>query len=450
MLDLTGLKDDISRLTACTLTTSVKEVRGPVVVTGRLPIPVGSVVRFGKNPAVVQTDLQTVEHELFGEVTGFSDRYTYVAPYSTQHQIAPDTSVTFGPETEKWEIDSSLLGAVLDNRGRIAARLSDPDPRFSPVRRRVAQRRFNPPDPLTRRPAVNLCQTGIRVIDGFVTLAHGQRIAIFAEPGVGKSTLLSTIAKNAADDVTVIALIGERGREVGDFIRALNPAVYSRTTVVQATSDLPGICRINAALTATAIAEYFRDNGLSVLLLCDSLTRLLRAGREVGLSSGELPVRRGYPPSVFSALPALIERTGNSDNGSITALYTVLLSADLDEDPMVEEIKGLTDGHILLSRELAEAGVFPAVDPLRSLSRLQAGLITAEQSQTIVRLRAALSRASRDRELAALGGTVDQDLARAFFVESELRKWLTQPDDICTPFNQTIKRLAEIEQAAAE
>lgn len=451
MLDFSSAKARVAEIPAHFHAASVSEVRGPIVICGRLPATIGTEVVFEfsgtPNPAAKGACLHPVpQATALGEIVGFSGDSSFIAPYSNLQGISPDMTVRVLGR-RPWMLDGSVLGAMLDSRGRHLSRLASPSARFLACPKIPASRRNLPPPPASRKPADAICATGIRAIDGFATLAHGQRIAVFAEPGVGKSTLISSIAKNAAVDVTVVALVGERGREVGEFIQRLDPQAAERCAVVQATSDQPAVCRINTALSAMRIAEYFRDQGLSVLLLVDSLTRLLRAYRELGLAAGEMPVRRGYPPSIFSALPELIERAGCGERGSITAVFTVLLSAETEQDPMVEEVTGLMDGHLILSRELAEAGVFPAVDPVRSLSRLQRDLITADQHSVILRLRAAVSRARRDRELAALGGAIDAQLARAFRIEEQLRLLLSQTTGEFSEFEETMARLAQIDCA---
>jgi FliI/YscN family ATPase len=269
--------------------------------------------------------------------------------------------------------------------------------------------------------------TGIRAIDAFVPMGLGQRLAVLAEPGVGKSSLLAAVAHASEAEVNVIGLIGERAREVQELASGIFSAErQSRTVIVASTSAEPAIRRILAAMTATRIAEHFRERGLSVLLQVDSLTRLFRAYREVGLAAGEVPVRRGYPPSVFSRLPELIERAGTSAAGAITALYTVLLSSDMDEDPMVDEVKGLTDGHILLSRSVAERCRYPAIDLQGSISRLASRLDTPEVREAVRQVRSAALTVAEDRELSLLGGTVHPRAQERREFESALHGFLAQ------------------------
>jgi ATP synthase in type III secretion protein N len=271
------------------------------------------------------------------------------------------------------------------------------------------------------RPRVSrVLPTGVRAIDTLCTIGEGQRVGLFAAAGAGKTTLLSRIARGAAADVLVMCLIGERGRELREVLdRALDPATRARSVVVCATSDAPALERLKSAHLATALAEYFREQGLRVLLLMDSVTRFVRAGRDVGLAAGELPARRGFPPSAFAALAPLIERTGLTPRGSITAFYTVLVEGnDLDE-PVADELRGLLDGHLVLDRALAERGHHPALDIPRSLSRLMDDIVPPPHREAARRVRSWLSRHAEKRDLVTLGAVspgadplLDQALAR--------------------------------------
>ncbi|MFJ2991424.1 FliI/YscN family ATPase [Pandoraea sp. NPDC087047] len=340
----------------------VTSVQGNQVQVCGLSLGVGQMCRlFDSNHAgvlgeVVGMTPQGALVTLYGDVNGLGTR-THVLPLSAGH---------FVPTGD------ALLGRVLDGLGRPidGDALTGLDSRPSQVA---------PPDPMSRPLIRTVLNTGIRAIDGLLTVGHGQRVGIFAPAGVGKSTLLSSIAQGAEDCVSVIALIGERGREVREFLdKTLTPEQRTRTVVVVATSDRPSMERIKAAYTATAIAEYFRDQGRPVLLLMDSLTRFARALRETGLAAGEPAVRRGFPPSVFTALPALVERAGPADKGSITAFYTVLLEDADIPDPIGEEVRSLLDGHIILSQKLAGTGHYPAIDVRQSVSRLMAELSSEE------------------------------------------------------------------------
>jgi type III secretion protein N (ATPase) len=289
---------------------------------------------------------------------------------------------------------------------------------------------------------------GVRVIDGLLTVGEGQRVGLFAGSGVGKSTLLGQIARQAEADVFVACLVGERGREVNEFLEdALGQEGLARGVVVCATSDAPALVRLKSVRVATAIAEWFREQGKRVVLLMDSVTRFARAGREVGLAAGEPPTRRGYPPSVFAALPGLLERTGTSDKGSITAFYTVLVEGgDLDE-PVADEIRGILDGHFVLSRELAARGRWPAVDVLHSISRVM-DAVTDESHRTIARqIKEDLALYENRRDLVSLGAykagsdpKLDDVLGRLDRIES----FLVQGPTEATPLNETMKRLSSL------
>ncbi|MBO0711907.1 MAG: FliI/YscN family ATPase, partial [Acetobacteraceae bacterium] len=261
-----------------------------------------------------------------------------------------------------------------------------------------------PPTPFARQLITAPIQFGIRAIDGLLTCARGQRIGIFGEPGVGKSTLLADMVRGTDADVVVVALIGERGREVREFVeRQLGPEGRARAVVVAATSDRPAMERVKAAHVATTIAEHFRDQGQHVLLLMDSITRFARAQREMGLAAGEPATRRGFPPSLFAALPRLLERAGPVGRGSITGVYTILVEGDISLDPVAEEVQAILDGHIILSHELAQRNHFPAIDILRSRSRLMEVAAPAEQRADAARVRELLARYAEVELLVRVG-----------------------------------------------
>jgi flagellum-specific ATP synthase len=290
-----------------------------------------------------------------------------------------------------------LLGRVVDSLGR-------PIDGLGPVQ--AARGRIDRPVPaaLSRRRITQAMPVGVRVIDGFTTLARGQRVGLFAGSGVGKSTLLGMMARGADADCVVICLVGERGREVREFLEDdLGPEAAARAAVVVATSDQPALVRVRALRYATAIAEQLADEGRDVLFLCDSLTRFALAQREVGLAAGEPPTARGFTPSVFAALPRLLERTGPREHGTITAIYTVLVDGDDHNDPIADTVRGILDGHIVLDRRLAHAGRYPAVDPLQSISRLAKKVLPAEHSSIAEAARRALSAAESVRDLVEVG-----------------------------------------------
>jgi type III secretion protein N (ATPase) len=290
--------------------------------------------------------------------------------------------------------------------------------------------------------------TGVRAIDALLTVGEGQRLGLFAGSGVGKSTLLGQLARQAGSDVNVIALVGERGREVREFLDAsLGPEGRARSVVVYATSDAPSLVRLRSAFVATAIAEWFRARGQRVLFMLDSLTRVARAQREVGLAAGEPPARQGYPPSVFAMLPRLLERTGTDDQGSITALYTVLVAGGDMDEPIADEVRGVLDGHVVLSRELASRGHWPAIDVLPSLSRLMPAVAGGPERAAAERIRAWMAAYERHRDLIVLGAyqrgsdpATDAALARLPAIEAFLR----QTTDDATPYAETRRRLLSL------
>jgi type III secretion protein N (ATPase) len=305
-----------------------------------------------------------------------------------------------------------------------------------------------PPDPLSRARITQPLALGVRALDGLLTVGEGQRIGLFAGSGVGKSTLLGQIARQAEADVVVVCLIGERGREVVEFLEdSLGEEGRRRSVVVCATSDAPALVRLESAYVATAIAEWFRDRGQRVLLLMDSVTRFARAGREVGLAAGEPPARRGYPPSVFAALPGLLERSGTAARGSITAFYTVLVEGGDMEEPIADEVRGILDGHVVLDRRLGARGRWPAIDVLASLSRVM-DAVTSEPHQRSARaLRETLALYEEKRDLVSLGAYKkgsDARLDRALTKIDAIEAFLRQGRLERTPFAETVAQLGRL------
>jgi type III secretion protein N (ATPase) len=301
------------------------------------------------------------------------------------------------------------------------------------------------PDPLTRRRVTKPLALGVRAIDAFLTVGEGQRVGLFSGSGVGKSMLLGQIARQTEADVNVIALVGERGREVTEFIEdALGPEGCARSVVICATSDTPSLVRLKSAFVATAVAEWFRARGRRVLLMMDSLTRFARAQREVGLAAGEPPARQGFPPSVFALLPRLLERTGNSDVGSITALYAVLVSGGDMEEPIADEVRGILDGHIVLSRELCDRNHWPAIDVLPSLSRVMNAVVDERHRQAAGRVRELMAAYEQKRDLIALGAYKPGSDARtdeAIAAMDAINAFLRQGTHENTSFEETRRRL---------
>jgi flagellum-specific ATP synthase len=300
-------------------------------------------------------------------------------------------------EPLKVQVGENLLGKTLDGLGHPI----DNSELYFNVGYSVEA---EPPDPMTRKLIDEVLPLGVKAVDGMITVGKGQRIGIFAGSGVGKSTLLGMFARNTKADINVIALIGERGREVREFIeRDLGEEGLSSSVVVVATSDKPALIRKKAAKTATAIAEYFRDQGKDVLLMMDSLTRFSMAQREIGLASGEPPVSRGYPPSVYSEMPKLLERAGNSDKGSITGLYTVLVDGDDFNEPITDTARGILDGHIMLTRKMANKNHYPAIDVLQSISRVMTSVVSEEHKKMAGKLKMVLATYNEAEDLINIG-----------------------------------------------
>ena len=316
------------------------------------------------------------------EVVGFREEIVMLMPYTDIRNISSGCLVeTLGKPLEV-KVGMNLLGQVLDSLGKPI------DSSALPKGLATVRTENSPPNVLTRPTINDKLAVGVKAIDGMLTVGSGQRVGIFAGSGVGKSTLLGMIARNTEADINVIALIGERGREVREFIdRDLGPEGLKKTIVVAATSDQPALMRIKGAMTATAIAEYFRDKGLNVMLMMDSVTRVAMAQREIGLAVGEPPATRGYTPSVFAILPKLLERSGTNEKGAITAFYTVLVDGDDMNEPIADAVRGILDGHIVLDRTLANKGQYPAINILKSVSRLMNHIADPEHLKAAAKLR---------------------------------------------------------------
>ncbi|RKP55457.1 flagellar protein export ATPase FliI [Cohnella endophytica] len=323
---------------------------------------------------------------VLAEVVGFRNNRVLLMPLGELDSVGPgcDVVATGGPLTV--QVGSELLGKVLDGLGKPL------DGTSLPARMPHYSTNNSPGNPLQRPRVKTPLGVGVRAIDGLLTVGQGQRVGIFAGSGVGKSTLLGMVARNTAADVNVIALVGERGREVLEFVeKDLGPEGLARSVVIVATSDQPALIRIKGALIATTIAEYFRDRGMNVMLMMDSVTRYAMAMREVGLAIGEPPATRGYTPSVFAALPKLLERAGTGPTGSITAFYTVLVDGDDMNEPIADAVRGILDGHIVLHRNLANKGHFPAIDVLSSVSRVMKDIISDDQQSAAEQLKRLLA-----------------------------------------------------------
>ena len=336
------------------------------------------------------------------EVVGFKDGHVQLMPYENTSGIGNGSIVENTDSPLRVNVGEGLLGQTLDGLGRIDGITYGQGVQLEGG---VAYSVENqPPDPMTRDPISEVLSLGVKAVDGLLTVGKGQRIGIFAGSGVGKSTLLGMFARNTKADINVIALIGERGREVREFIeRDMGEEGMKRSIVVCATSDRPALERLKAAKTATSIAEYFRDKGKDVLLMMDSLTRFSMAQREIGLASGEPPVSRGYPPSVYAEMPKLLERAGRSRKGSITGLYTVLVDGDDMNEPITDTARGILDGHIVLNRKLAQKNHYPAIDVLASISRCMSAIADPEHKKAAGKLKNVLATYNDAEDLINIG-----------------------------------------------
>lgn len=332
------------------------------------------------------------------EVVGFKNENVILMPYTSLHDISPGSLVETTMKPLEIKAGPGLVGKVVDSLGVPLDQSSLPKGLAS------VPTEQDPPNPLSRPPISEPIEVGVRMIDSLLTVGNGQRVGIFAGSGVGKSTLLGMIARNTTADLNVIGLIGERGREVREFIeRDLGPEGLKRSIVVVATSDQPALMRIKGAYTATAIAEYFRDKGLNVMLMMDSVTRVAMAQREVGLAVGEPPTTKGYTPSVFAILSRLLERTGTNEHGSITGFYTVLVDGDDMNEPIADTVRGILDGHFVLDRNLANKGQYPAVNVLKSISRIMNNIVNEDHVKAAERLRELLSTYINSEDLINIG-----------------------------------------------
>lgn len=380
-------------------------------------------------------------HRLMAEVVGVTADYTLLTPLGEIAGLSTNTEVVATGHIQRIPVGNQLLGRVLDATG---VPIDGKPALDAPVMRDIQS---PPPNPLLRAPISSPLPTGVRAIDSLLTCAEGQRVGIFAAAGGGKSTLLGMLARGAKADAVVVALVGERGREVNEFMEdSLGEEGRKRSVVIVATADRPALERARAALTATAIAEEFRDQGKRVLLLVDSATRHARALRDIGLAVGEPPTRRGFPPSVFSALPQLVERAGNGERGSITAFYSILVEDEEQPDPIAEEMRSLLDGHIVLSRKLGGAGHFPAIDVLDSASRVMTRVTTPEHQAAAREARKSLGKYREIELLIQLGeykpgsdADADQAIARWPRLNSHLR----QSAERLTGFQENLHSLNE-------
>lgn len=430
-IDFTSLIDKIKNVNSLKLEGIVNKVIGLTVEVEGIKASVGEVCKiFNINNESIDC-----------EVVGFKENAVILMPLGELTGIAPGCRVISTNSPLQVECSDNLFGKVLDGLGRPM------DKSFLPVGVNYPLDAM-PPDPLRRKRIKEILPTGVRAIDTFLTCGEGQRIGIFAGSGVGKSTTLGMIAKEAAADVNVIALIGERGREVLDFIeRDLGEEGMKKTVVICATSDQPALVRLKGAFTATAIAEFFRDKGKKVILMMDSVTRFAMAQREVGLAIGEPPATKGYTPSVFAMLPRLMERSGMSDKGSITAFYTVLVDGDDFNEPIADAVRGILDGHIVLSRTLAAKNHYPAIDILSSVSRLMNEIADNDLKNAASTAREVLATYKDSEDLINIGAYLKGSNAKIDFALEHIDKvnlFLKQKVDESSVFLESKKLLVNM------
>lgn len=418
----------------------------PIRLNGRVTQVIGLIIE-AQGPAVNLGELCYIYPKekgtiLKAEVVGFRDERILLMPLGEMKDIGPGCEVVARGQSLTVQVGEVLLGKVLDGLGNC---LDGKNNLFWGEEYPVNN---SPPNPLTRKRISQPLEVGVRAIDGALTCGKGQRVGIMAGSGVGKSTLLGMIARNTKADINVIALIGERGREVRDFIeRDLGEEGLKRSVVVVATSDQPALIRVKGALVATAIAEYFRDQGKDVMLMMDSVTRFAMAQREIGLAIGEPPTTKGYTPSVFAILPKLLERSGTAECGSITALYTVLVEGDDMNEPITDAVRGILDGHIVLSRQLASQNHYPAIDLLNSVSRVMIEIVSNEHQEAANSLRNILATYKEAEDLINIGAYVagsnpkiDFSLSKIDLVNSFLKQDIYEKLD----YEQTKEKLLSL------
>jgi flagellum-specific ATP synthase len=410
----------------------VAGVSGGCVDLEGMTAPIGSICEL----------TTSMQQKVMGQIIGFRGVRPILSLFDTMPSISAGDNVRLVESTLRLFVGASLCGRILDALGRPI------DGRPLPANLTSVAANSEPPKSLERPPIDVPLSTGVRAIDAMLTCGKGQRLGIFAGSGVGKSTLMGMLARGSNADRIVIGMVGERGREVQEFIqRALGAAGLARSVVVVATSDRPASQRVAAAWTATAIAEKFRDEGQDVLLLLDSVTRFAMAQRELGLAAGEPPTTRGYPPSVFSLLPQLVERTGRTTKGSITAFYTVLVEGDDPNEPIADTLRGLLDGHLMLDRELATAGHYPPIDVLESLSRLQPHLASpgVRMAATIARGHLAVYRKNADLiSIGAYRAGSDPKIDAAIAIRETINRLLIQDSEKLVPLDQSQAELQTI------
>ncbi|MFH0886779.1 MAG: flagellar protein export ATPase FliI [bacterium] len=431
-IDLTPYQQAIENLDLIKVIGKVTQVVGLVIEAQVQNVSIGDICNIK-----IEKDQYT-----YGEVVGFRQGRVLLMPLGSTSGISPGSEVLATGKPLSVKVGPEILGRVLGGLGQPI------DGKGALQSKDEAPLMAEPPDPVMRPRVTEVLKVGVRAIDGMLTCGRGQRIGIFAGSGVGKSTLMGMIARNAEADINVISLVGERGREVRDFIEeSLGEEGLKKSVVIVATSDQPPLIRLKAAFVATAIAEYFRDLGNKVILMMDSVTRFAMAQREVGLATGEPPSTRGYTPSVFAILPKLMERSGTSEVGSITAFYTVLVEGDDFNEPIADQTRSILDGHIILSRDLAAKNHYPAINVPQSVSRLMTSLVTDEHKEAGAKLREVLARYSEAEDLINIGAYVKGSNPKIDYAISkidEVNNFLRQGTFEQIDYEETVQKLTGI------
>jgi flagellum-specific ATP synthase len=431
---MTALAEQVRRILPVAISGSVSRIVGLTVSVIGFPAPLGAICAIGReNGSPIE-----------GEVVGFRDEETLILPHGDLAGVRRGNVVTLVQSAPGIRVGDRLLGRVLDGRGRFV------DNQPAPALPHRVGLQAMPTSPLHRPRIDTPLGTGVRAIDAMLSCGKGQRLGIFAGSGVGKSVLMGQMARSSTADVNVVILVGERGREVREFLeKDLGPAGLARSVVVVATSDEPALIRLRAAYVGTAIAEFFRDSGRDVLLMMDSVTRFALAQREIGLAAGEPPATRGYPPSVFALLPRLLERSGKTDRGSITGFYTVLVEADDANEPISDTVRGILDGHIMLSRKLAQQAHWPAIDVLSSISRSMPDVTSDEHRRNADSLKQLLAAYQETQDLISIGAyqTGSNPLVDAAIkLRDETLKFLRQGMTEQATFPSAVASLAKLVQ----
>lgn len=411
----------------------IEQIVGMTVEASGINCNIGDVCKISVKPG---------KKYVTAEVVGFKDGKVMLMPYSDMDGIGYGSFVENTGEKLMINVSNSLIGRTVDALGEP---LDGKEALSGGTLYSINGMRSNP---LERPPIAKPLEFGVKAIDGMLTIGKGQRMGIFAGSGVGKSTLMGMIARNIKADVNVIALVGDRGREVMEFIdRDLGPEGVKRSVLVVATSDQPALMRSKCALTATTIAEYFKDQGKDVLLMMDSLTRYCMAEREIGLSIGEPPVARGYTPSIYASLPKLLERCGNFKTGSITGIFTVLVEGDDSNEPVSDTVRGIIDGHIMLSRKIAMKNHYPAIDITASISRLMSEIVSGEHKANASKIRKIMSLYQENADLISIGAYKtgsNPELDDAIGRMPAINEFLQQPVDVKVEFSDTVDMINEI------